>query len=178
MHIILGALGSIVTILWLLHRLNDMGVSLGGLNPWLWQRRRRWRSQYDANPVFQIDRPLEATALLLTAVAKADGDMSAQAKTALLDTFEQEFKLSANDASSLLRASVHLLGAGNEVNDNLSGVMAPSVDAFTDEQWTSVQELLERIAKADGSPSVVQRDLLAQIGAFIAQQQQPSGKWD
>ena len=45
MHIILGALGTIVTILWLLHRLAEMGVSLGGLNPWLWQRRRKWRAQ-------------------------------------------------------------------------------------------------------------------------------------
>lgn len=178
MHIILGALGSIVTLLWLLHRLNEMGVTLGGLNPWLWQRRRRWRSQYDANPVFKIDRPLDATALLLTAVAKADGDMSAQAKAHLLGVFEDEFKLSAQDASALLRSSVHLLGAGEEVQHNLAGVMAPSIDRFSDEQWTSVKALLPIVAAVDGSPSVQQRDLLAQIGALVAEQQRPTDKWE
>ncbi len=92
MHIILGALGTIVTILWLLHRLAEMGVSLGGLNPWLWQRRRKWRAQHVANPIYRIDRPLDATALLLTAVARADGDISAQDKSVLLNIFENEFQ--------------------------------------------------------------------------------------
>lgn len=33
MHIVLAALGSIVTLLWVLHRLAEMGIDLGGLDP-------------------------------------------------------------------------------------------------------------------------------------------------
>ena len=40
MHIILGALGSIVTILYMLDRL---GIDIGGLNPFYWYRRRAFR---------------------------------------------------------------------------------------------------------------------------------------
>jgi len=43
MHFILGLLGTIVTILILLNRLADAGIDLGGLNPFLWHRRRKWR---------------------------------------------------------------------------------------------------------------------------------------
>ncbi len=89
MHVVLGALGTLVTILWLLYRLAEMGIDLGGLNPFLWQRRRRWKQQHDANPGYKIDTPLEATALLMTAVAKADGDMSAEEKTELLTVFRR-----------------------------------------------------------------------------------------
>lgn len=41
MHIVLGLLGTLVTILWLLYRLAEMGIDLGGLNPWAWRRRRQ-----------------------------------------------------------------------------------------------------------------------------------------
>lgn len=81
MHV-LGLLGTIVTILWLLHRLAEMGIDLAGLNPFLWRRRRRWRNNYQANPIFKIDSPLEATALLVTAIAKADGEMSSKEEQA------------------------------------------------------------------------------------------------
>jgi len=43
MHIIIAFLGTIVTILVLLDRLAQAGISLGGLNPFLWRRRRKWK---------------------------------------------------------------------------------------------------------------------------------------
>ena len=60
MHIIFGLLGTIVTILILLNRLADAGIDLGGLNPFLWSRRRKWRKQYEGNPVFKIENPMDA----------------------------------------------------------------------------------------------------------------------
>ena len=37
MHIILGVLGAVITILILLNRLAEAGIDLGGLNPFLWR---------------------------------------------------------------------------------------------------------------------------------------------
>ena len=119
MHVIIGALGSIVTILWFLHRFAEMGIHLGALNPFLSQRRRRWKKHYDANPIYKIDSPLEATALLLTAAAKADSDMSAEEKAEILKIFSDEFHLSKSDAAGLLISSSHLLRKGEEVRDYL-----------------------------------------------------------
>ena len=76
MHIILGILGSLITVLILLNRLADAGIDLGGLNPYLWQRRRKWRNKYEGNPVFKIESPMDAAAILMVATAKADGDIS------------------------------------------------------------------------------------------------------
>jgi uncharacterized tellurite resistance protein B-like protein len=163
MHIVLGALGSIVTILWLLHRLAEMGVSLGGFNPWSWRRRRKWRAAYEANPIFAITSPMEVTALLIAAAAKADGDLSLDEKQAILSLFEREFHLSERDAAALLASSTHLLGKGDEVNQNLAGVLQPSKAAFTDAQAQSAVAMVEEIAAVGGSPSRLQSEFVDQV---------------
>lgn len=72
MHI-LAILGAIITILILMRRLDDAGIDIGWLNPFLWRRRRKWRNQLEANPLFSIESPRDLAALLAVAVAKRDG---------------------------------------------------------------------------------------------------------
>ncbi len=167
MHIVIAALGSIVTVLWLLHRLAEMGVSLGGLNPWLWRRRRKWRARYEANPVYAITSPMEMTALLVAATAKADGDMSSDEKQAILNLFEAEFHLSDRDAAALLTSSTHLLGQGHEVRDSLGQVLGPCKDNFTESQAASAVTLLERVAAVSGDISSLQQELIDQVKAEL-----------
>lgn len=177
MHIIIAFLGSVVSLLWILHRLAEMGIDLGGLNPFLWRRRRRWKMQYQANPIFQITDPMETTALLLTAVAKADGDMSAEEKSELLDIFRAEFELSVSDSTALLAASSHALGKGDEVRDSLSQVIAPSLEQFKPNQLKTACELLERIAGIGGPASEPQAALVLAATAILEKRLQPEGKW-
>ena len=59
MHILLGLLGTIVTILVLLYRLSDSGIDLGGLNPFSWRRQRAWRQKFAANPIFSLEDPVQ-----------------------------------------------------------------------------------------------------------------------
>ena len=177
MHVIIGALGSIVTILWFLHRLAEMGIDLGGLNPFLWQRRRRWKKHYDANPIYKIDSPLEATALLITAAAKADGDMSAEEKVEILKTFSETFHLSKTDAAGLLISSSHLLGKGDEVRDDLQKVMSPSLHNFTEEQAASAIELISRITNVAGPASELQEQLVTNASSILRSKAPNRGKW-
>ncbi len=178
MHIIIGFLGSVITILWLLHRLAEMGIDLGGLNPWLWQRRRKWRNLHVENPIFRIDSPMEATALLVTALAKADGEMSSVEKKEVLSIFESGFSLSKRDAAGLLISSNYLLAKGDEVRSNLRAVLKPSLDEFKPEQLSSALELLERIAKVDGPTTDMQHDILDEAAAILNEKLGPKGKWD
>ena len=60
MHIVLGFLTSLITILYLLDR---MGVNLGGLNPFYWRRRRAWAKKYGGDPIYAIEDPMEVAAL-------------------------------------------------------------------------------------------------------------------
>ncbi|MEM1264257.1 MAG: TerB family tellurite resistance protein [Pseudomonadota bacterium] len=177
MHVIIGFLGSVVTILWLLHRLAEMGIDLGGLNPWLWARRRRWRKAYEANPIFAIDSPMDAAALLVTAAAKSDGDMSSEEKQAVLRLFMRTFELSERDATALLTASVHLFGNGEQVAKQLRQVLAPSVTKFSDKQSGDTLAMMGEIAMIGGAASQTQLDLIRNAEVVFAEKATPVKAW-
>ncbi|MFT5391673.1 MAG: hypothetical protein ACI8PT_001868 [Gammaproteobacteria bacterium] len=150
MHVILALLGTIVTVLILLNRVAQAGIDLGGLNPFLWRHRRQWRQAYEGSPVHQLGSPMEATALLMAATAKAEGDISAEQKYAILSAFQDEFHPSKKKASSLLLASTYILGTGEDVHTNVEKFLALSREAFTPAQADSCLAMLERVATMDG----------------------------
>ena len=177
MHLILGALSTIVTILWLLHRLAEMGIDLGGLNPWLWQRRRKWRQQYQGNAIFHVTSPMEVAALLIAGTARADGDMSSEEKAEILRIFEDEFGLSKRDAASLLISSTYLLGKGRELYEELHRVLQPSREKFTAEQAESTVELMRRVAARGGTSEEIKRELIDKADEILRKPHEDQGKW-
>lgn len=177
MHIILGLLGSIVTILILLNRLAEAGIDLGGLNPFLWHRRRQWRKQYDGDPIYKISNPMDLTALLMVAVAKSDGDMSTEEKKKILELFQSEFHLSKRNASELMIASVYLLKDGSELRSNLKKVLQPSLDRFSQEQAQSALSLVNRVAAMEHESNAIKQELVGNITASLAPAMQDKHKW-
>ncbi len=143
---ILAVLGIIVTILVLMKRLADAGIDLAGLNPFLWQRRRKWKAKLEGNPVYQIDSPMDVVALYMVAVTKMDGDMTKEDKQRLHGLFIKDFNLTQKEAASLMISSSHLLGNGEEACDNVAKVFEPSLDDFTDTQMQSSRELIRKAA--------------------------------
>lgn len=179
MHILLGILGTTVTILVLLSRLADAGIDLAGLNPFLWNRRRKWKKQYNGNPVFKIANPMDATAILMVAAAKADGDISKEEKNLLLHKFENDFKLSKKDAAGLLISSVHLLGDGTEVRGNVRKFLAPSLEKFSPEQIESAFDLIAEAAGTEGERHSNAVELLNAIRQefAVSNKPKPAGTW-
>lgn len=151
MHILLGILGPLVTILILLNRLAQAGIDLRGLNPFLWQRRRKWRKQYEGNPLFQIEAPIDAVGILMVGVAKADGDISAEEKKLIQQLFESELKLGAKDAAGLFISSAHLIGDGIQLRDNVGRFLKTVKNEFSDAQAHSAIRLLHDVASLGGS---------------------------
>ena len=143
---VFAILGVIVTILILLNRLADAGIDLGGLNPFLWQRRKKWKDKLEGNPIYQIDSPMDAVALYMVAIVKADGDISREDKSHILRLFANDFNLSAKEAASLLVSSSHLLGNGEEVQGKVAKVFEKSLPHFTEAQMKSSQELVRKAA--------------------------------
>ena len=177
MHIVLGLLGTIVTLLVVLHRLADAGIDLGGLNPFLWRRRRAWRQKFEANPIFSLREPIDVAALLVVGVAKIDGDMSAEEKRALLGEFETTFSLSEAKAAELLGSSSHLIGDGEVLRTQLDAVLAPQAERFSPDQVESILEMMERIAHIDGAPTASQLSLLDEVRRHLAPPQPEPGPW-
>lgn len=177
MHILLGLIGAIVTILVLLHRLADIGVDLGGLNPFMWRRRRAWRQKFEANPVFSLEDPVDIAALLVVGVAKIDGDMSAEEKRALLGEFETTFELSESKASALLGSSAHLIADGDVLKTQIDDVLAGRRELFSEAQVESILEMMERVAHIDGAPTARQRALVDAVRRCLAHRAAPQGTW-
>ncbi len=168
MHIILGLLGTIVTILILLKRLAQAGIDLGGLNPFLWRRRRNWRYAIEGNPIFSLEDPKEIAALLVVGVAKVDGVLSAEEKQALHQEFQGTFAFSSREAASLLASSVHMLGDAGVLREQSANVLKGSRDKFSPEQTASLLAMMDRIASTDGAPSEQQQKLLNAVRTELA----------
>ena len=88
MHIIMGILGSIITILILTNQLSRLGIDVGKLNPFAWYRRNKWQKKYHADPAFSLDRPMEAVAGLMYVMAKCSGEITREQKECILKLYE------------------------------------------------------------------------------------------
>ncbi len=177
MHIVLALLGTIVTILVLLSRLANAGIDLGGLNPFLWNRRRKWRKKHDGNPIFRVDKPLDATAILMVAIAKSDGDMTREDKALLLNLFETKFNLSKREAAGLLISSSYLLADGAELNRSIPKFLSPSKAEFTDIQAASAIELMSQIAHSADNIHPNTKEILQIIQQELTPSQTAEKTW-
>lgn len=177
MHIILGILGTIVTILVLFKRLSDSGIDIGWLNPFTWRRRRAWKKKFEGNPVFSLDTPLEAAAMLATAVAKIDGEISREEKTILLSLFQSEFGKTEKEASDLLLSSIYIFGDGEEALKKPARIIQRSLEKFSQDQAKSVMFLLEEIQKVDPSNANEKEKFIAEVDRAFANQFDSGGSW-
>lgn len=179
MHIVLTLLGAIVTILVLLSRLADAGISLGGLNPFLWKRRRKWQNRLEENPIYHVEDPMEAAALLVTAAAHMDGGISREDKVFILSAFEGMFHLDKKEAASLLISSQYLLGK-NEVNIDwkLQEILNPSLPNFTQAQADSTIDMLQQLCADDSTDDNPQRrELVKNASEILSTHFKPDREW-
>ena len=160
MHIIIGFLTALATLLFALDRL---GLDLGWLNPWAWKRRRAWMKKSTGNPVYGLDKPIDAIALIATAAAKIDGDLSIEEKEKLKMIFQTTFNQSEKDSAQLLGASVHLLGSGEEVFQSPEKVLKRSLELFSEEQKSSSVDLVSEIINVGHKPSDLQKEFLGKV---------------
>ena len=174
MHIILGALGSILTILYMLDRL---GIDLGGLNPFYWYRRRAFAKKYGADPIFSVEDPMHIASLLVIGTAKLEGDLTAQQKEMAQSLFESEFSLSAKDASQLFGSAAHLLAAPQLIENQLAKLAARSGERFSPEQAESLIGMIEKVASADGGLSASQQEFIARVKSDFPSVEKSEGTW-
>lgn len=177
MHVILGALGLIVTILVLIHRFSDAGIDIGWLDPFKWNRRRKWKQAYHANPVFAIDDPMKSTAGLMYTMAKCSGDISREEKACILSIFKEVFKLTDREATELLSTCSYYIKDEDVVKNNLLKFLNPSINNFAEEQKQSAFSIIEKVAFCEGQPNEKQAELLAQIKDVLMPKQPKFREW-
>ena len=174
MHIILGALTSIVTILYLLDR---MGIDLGGLNPFYWRRRRAWAKKYEGDPIYSIEEPIEVAALLILGAAKLNGDVSAEQRKVAQHQFQSAFSMSEREALQLITSATHLLGAPQIIDTQLKGVIEKHNGQFTPDQARSMLDMMMEVASADGDSTAQQREFVEYVRSQFAREEKREGAW-
>lgn len=161
MHFILGALGTIVTILILFKRLSDAGIDLSWLNPFVPQRSRA--SEERGNPILSLTDPLEVAALMATAIAMIDGELGLEKEAILRKLFQKEFHKTEKEASDLLISSIHLVGDGKAIMDRPEVFLAISMDSFDKHKAQSVMSLLANSCKIDEKNTEVKAVFIQKI---------------
>lgn len=165
MHVILGLLGSIVTVLYLLDRL---GIDIGWWNPFYLMRRRAFAKKHSADPIYSIDDPIHIAALLIIGVARLDGELTAEQRRVAQDLFESKFSMAANDASGLFASASHLLAPPQLLDDQLEQLVQKNHDRFSQEQAGSMLDMMATVVAAGGEPSATQREFIERLRtAFV-----------
>lgn len=174
MHIVIGLLGSIVTIMYLLDRL---GIDIGGLNPFYWYRRHAFAKKFGSDPVYSIEDPIHVAALLIIGTAKLNGDLTAEQKNVAQQQFESSFSMDAREASELFGSAAHLLAAPQLIDTQLRKLADKNADRFSTEQAESMVQMMIAVASADGDMSEPQQDLIETIRSQVVPSKQGQGTW-
>lgn len=162
MQIVVSILGGILIVYLFFNGLAELGISTAGMNPLLRRRRKKWKER-SRNPIYNIESPLEMTALLMVAAAGGGAGLNAESKREILRLFESEFRLGGKHASELLIASEYLLQDGIEFRNNFKEIMRKSLRNFTPEQRASAVSMIERIADMDKTGNPARAELAATI---------------
>ena len=174
MHIVLGLLTTIVTILFLLDRL---GIDLGGLNPFGWRLRRTYAKQYGADPIYAIEDPIHVAALLIIGAAKLDGDLTAHQKEVAQEQFESNFSLDSQEASQLFGSAAHLLAAPQIIDAQLNKLADQNRDRLSQEQAKSMVQMMIEVASADGDLSATQSEFIESVRSQFVPVEKRKGTW-
>lgn len=162
MHIIIGFLTTLVTVLYLLDRL---GIDLGGMNPFDWRRRRAWLKKYGGDPVYAVDDPMEIAALFIVGIAKIGGDITAEEKRLILEAFSSNFALGEREALHLFGSSVHLLAHPQLIGTQLGGILSRRDDHLTGDQAESLISMMRSVLSLNENVSAEQSELMEAVSA-------------
>jgi len=174
MHILIAFLGSLVTVFYLLDRL---GINIGGFNPFHWRRKRKWMRNYNSDPIYSVEEPMQVASLLILGAAKLDGVISAEQKRAALEQFEQTFSLNSQGASELVGSAMHLLGSPQVIDAQIKGLADKNKASFTSEQAESMLRMMVSVCSADGAMNAEQSALVDDLRAHFVTPAPAQGTW-
>jgi uncharacterized tellurite resistance protein B-like protein len=166
MHIVIGLLTAIAALFWAINAMKQSGA-WDSLNPFLWKRRRHWKTKYHSNPLYNIMKPLEAAGLLILGVARSEGELSSEHKQAVLELFKNDFNMDAEQASSMFISSSHFLKDAFPLADKVGKILEHSSKDFDNNQKQSLLKLMEQIAAFESQPNEEQRKLIQAVSKYF-----------
>ncbi len=176
MHVLIGLLTAIAGLIWALVALDRAGFRLS--SPFALFRRYQWSKKYSRKPLHSLTEPIDVVAVLLLGIAKCEGEISADQKKQLLNIFEQEFEISADEAADLLLASSHLIRNEIYLVDQIDKILEPSLGRFGDAHIKTVDSLMMQVASLESPANEEQLKLIDGVRRVFGSVSRSGGKWD
>lgn len=177
MHIIIGALVALGSILWALNRLQANGLDLNAFNPFTWFRRRKWQQAHGAKALHSIDNPMEVAAVFILGVVALEGEITREQKSYIFKIFIDEFGVSEAVAGELYASASYLIKDEIDLSGQVRSILKPSKSKFTTEMVDAVLVYMNKIANIDDEASDFQRSMIDALGREFAIHQEANQKW-
>ena len=177
MYILFDLIWITFMVLVIIKVLRELDIDVARLNPFQWTRKRKWLKKYNADPLFAIKCPMEATAGLIYVMAKCSGDVSKEQKGCMLNLFQTEFKMDEGTAVELLSSCSVLMKDEDIIIDNLKKYMKPSIEKFDSEKKTSALSMIQHVANCEGNISGKQSKFMSQAAPYFRLADAPDQKW-
>lgn len=160
MHIIIGIITAIAGLAWALNSLQNAGVDLNAFNPFTWARRRKWEKKLGTKPMHGLTDSMESAALLVVAVAKADGEITRDTKLEVLRLFGQEFGINRARSLELFSSSTYILRDVLDMSDEVRHVLAPSKADYQRSHIDKLLDMMRKVADFEAEATRVQLGLI------------------
>lgn len=177
MHIIIGVITALAGFFWALHSLQNAGVDLNAFNPFTWMRRRKWAKKLGTKPMHALTDSMDAAALLVLAVAKAEGEITRETKMEILELFEREFGIKRNRSIELFSSSVYFLDGTMNMAAEVKHVLAPSKREFQPAQVKKLLDMLTAVASLEGGSSARQAAIIDAVGTEFEVKAEKATQW-
>ncbi len=123
-------------------------------------RRGKWSKQIDARLIENLTDPREAAAILLYQIASYDGAVTERQKAAIVSQMRLAFQAEEDTAEGLYAFARMATGEINDAGNSLRKVLAPIIEACTQEEKTSFLAMLKTISEVEGPVSDPQQRLI------------------
>lgn len=160
MHIIIGLLTAIGTLVWALYRLQDSGVNLNAFNPFYWMRRKKWERSLGTKAMHKIENPMEAAALLVVGVASLSDGMTRELKKETIQLFVNEFGISTQKATDYYSASLFMLKESGSLDKEVHNILFSTKNQFKPNHIESLLKMLRIVSQAEGVVTQEQTDTI------------------
>ncbi len=149
MHIIMGILSLVVTVMWIMYLYQGLNRGkCGSRGKW---HGMRMRKNADSDVIESVCDPREAAMLLMLGITECGGMLTASQKQRIIASAEQQLGLSPTDANEMFTLCSFMLGKTPSL-EKLVKQLAPVVDgACSVSEKQELITMMVEAATADGA---------------------------
>jgi uncharacterized tellurite resistance protein B-like protein len=168
MHILVGiasALGLIAYFIIRANQVNRAGRDLldAASEAKGFVRRSLWRRRTEVDPTRNVEDPRLAAAVMMCAVANADGEITEREMTEILGLMERHFQMARGDCEVMLAEARWMAKETKDLSAFLQRLSRPVSGCCSRQELEDLFDMLETVDRVEGDGSAIVDDALANL---------------